>query len=436
MRLFGLEITRYKKNKKVEPSPAPNIEERSMVAPGTNEQLKLHFGTFPGLVPTFSPLDNVLESEAYVSALKTNATYCSRAQFSAVRIEKSGELVHDAKNIDRLLQTRPNPLQDAASFWERVAFHYFHFNNAFIYKEVDEFGNVIALWAPSPADIKFVKMKETGEIILRFVINGHVVIYPYNLIAHIKNTNIDNSIFGASNSAIRRVLNLIETNSQGIEQAIANSAYLRFVVKYASKMTDEQRLERANEISKNYLDIEGGAGKVGVLVADSAAEYTELKGFNPITANFKQAEQFNESVYKYLGCPESVIAGKATENEMVAYYERTISPCCERVALELTDKIYTLNEYNRGNRIVFSDRKLQYLPMSTRLQIFNAGREMGIFTAGTLGDLIGLPVPHNLRDKVMISQNYSSNKHGGDDNADGGDGGDGGNKSASDDGDK
>lgn len=45
--------------------------------------------------------------------------------------------------------------------------------------------------------------------------------------------------------------------------------------------------------------------------------------------------------------------------------------------------------------------------MKTRLEIFRTAREVGCFTLGTLGDLIGLPVPKGKRNTVVTSQNYN-----------------------------
>ena len=45
--------------------------------------------------------------------------------------------------------------------------------------------------------------------------------------------------------------------------------------------------------------------------------------------------------------------------------------------------------------------------MKTRLELFTKAREIGAFTLGTLGDLLGLPVPSGKRNVVVTSQNYN-----------------------------
>ena len=416
MRFFGFEITRRKQQE-------PKNDAKT--------QLTIQLGGLNGLAPVFNALGpDYMNSEAYSTAIRTNAAYCSKAVFSSVRLTEDGEQVHDYKKLDKLLQLRPNPINTAAEFWERVAIYYYHYNNAFIYIEKDVFGDPVALWAPDPSTIQFCKLD--GELILRFNINGKQVTYPYSLIGHIAGNVTRDPLFGVQNDSIRRVLNVINTNYQGIENAIITSAYIRFIGELVTKVGDDELEKKSRKFTDRYLNLNSGKDPVGVIFTDSSYKLTPVTTNGQKTANYAEMRELNEVVYKFLGCPEEVIAGKATEDQMVAYYERTPNVFFERVAQELTYKIFTTTEYDFGNRIVFSDRKLQYYSMATRLQIFNAVRELGAFTFGTMGDLLGLPVPHSLRKKVVASQNYQGDKTGGNNKPDGGDGGNGANKTPSD----
>lgn len=425
MRILGLDITRRSKK---------NNEMLSELQTRARDQLSVQLGNFSGLVPIFTALgSNYMDNEAYASAIRTNAIHCSKVEFSSVRITEDGEQKHDYKHLDKLLQLRPNPLNSAAVFWERVATYYYHYNNAFIYIELDPYGDIKALWAPDPATIQFSKLAD-GEVLLRFNLNGVEVEYPYSMVAHIAGNVTREPLFGIQNTSIKRVLNLINTNYQGIENAIITSAYIRFIGELVTKLGDDKLEEKSRQFTERYLTVNKNRDPVGIIFSDSSYKLTPVTTNGQKTANYAEMKQFNEVVYKFLGCPEAVIAGTANEDEMVAYYERTPSVFFERVAQELTAKVFTPGEYSTGNRIVFSDRRLQYRSMATRLQIFNAGRELGAFTLGTLGDLLGLPVPHKQRNKIVVSQNYQGNKGGGP-KPDGGDGGDDPNKGNNGDGD-
>ncbi len=411
MNFLGFEIKRKKKA----------IQERELEVRSLTE-LALQLGNAAGVAPNFTMLGgDLMRSPTYSQAVRTNAKYCSRVEFSAVRIDRNtGEKVHDYKSLDRLLQLRPNPIQTAAEFWERVATFYYNYNNAFIYLERDARGEIIALWAPEPDGIQYAKL-EDGEVWLRFTIDGKQVTYPYSLMAHIASNVIKDPLFGVQNDSIREVLNLINTNYKGVENAIRTSAYIRFIGELVTKVSEEKLAEKSKDFTERYLRVndQGAQNPVGIVFTDSSYKLTPIQTNGQKTANYAEMKQFDEAVYKFMGCPESVIAGKATEAELVAYLETTVVPFFERTAQELSYKVYSTPELDRGNMVIFSDRRIQYLPMETRLRIFEVCRELGAFTFGTLGDLLGLPVPAKLRNKVVASQNYQ------DPNNKGGDAGDG-----------
>lgn len=370
--------------------------------------VQLQIGEYGGLVPAFVPNDGkVEESEAAISCISTNALYASKAEFSRVLIKsETGEKIPDAR-MNKILQLSPNPLCTAAVFWERAAHFFWQYNNAFIYIERDAFGDVKHLWSIDPSAVKFSKIS-TGEILLKFMLNGQELLVPYDEIIHIAKSVVKNPIFGMDAcKPIKRVMNMIDLNYKGIENAILTSTLVRYIGEYVTKMSEDQLEEKAKKFTERYLRVDR-KNPIGVVLTDSSLKLQPMTNGKQQTANYMEANQWNNSVYKYYGCPEKVIAGNATEEEMVAYYERTVEIFLMRAAQEMNRKLNTAREYDVGNRIIYSDRKIQYLSMATRLQIFNAAKELGVFTLGTLGDLIGLPVPSGKRNVVVTSQNYNA----------------------------
>lgn len=374
---------------------------------------QLGVGEYGGLMPMFSAQDDdIFDSEAAVSCLQTNATYCSKAVFSSVRIiAETGEQKHDYKSLDKILQLSPNPLMTASVFWERVAWFYYKYSNAFIYKEMNPFGEIIALWSIDPSTVRFQKIS-TGEIILQFTLNGKQLSIPYGMIIHIARDVTADALFGKNiNGSIRKILNLINLNYKGIEKAILTSSLVRFIGRFTTKMSEEAKAKAAEEFTDKFLSLNKDK-PVAIAMADSVMDVTPVTNSKQDYANYPTMNQWNQAVYKFFGCPEKVIMGTATEDEMTAYYERTIDVFLMRAAQEMTRKLFSDGEYSAGNRIVYSDRKMQYLPMKTRMELFNAAREIGAFTLGTLGDILGLPVPAAKRNEIAYSQNYTNRTDG------------------------
>lgn len=380
-----------------------------------SKQLVIELGGKGGITPVYCiGADGIFESEAAASCIQTNAYYCSKVEFQSVLIKQDGERQRDYPQLDKLLQLSPNPLQTGEVFWERTAHFYFRYNNAFIYVERDPFGKIVALWSLDPGVVEFKKIA-SGEILFKFQIDGQWLEAPYSEIIHIARKVTTSVIFGntLANNPIRRVIDLINLNYKGIENAILTSAFIRFIGEVSTKLSEDELEKRAEAFTNSYLKIKDGK-PIGVAFSDSSFKLTPIQQNAQKTATYAEANAWNQAVYKFFGCPEKVIAGTATEDEMVAYYERTPEEFFSRAAQEMTRKIFSDREYDVGNRIVYSDRKMQYLSMKTRLQIFTAAREIGAFTLGTLGDLLGLPVPKGKRDVVVTSQNYNDSLQEGD----------------------
>lgn len=386
----------------------PLFQKKSKSQVSDSEHLTIQLGGYGGLVPTYTAVfgESLEASEASASCIKTNALFCSKVEFSSVRVLKDGDRHHDYPHLDRLLQYSPNPLMCASVFWERTAYFYFTYNNAFIYNERDNTGSIIALWSINPTSVRFDKIS-TGEILLKFDLNGRSVVMPYSEIIHLAREVTTDAMFGGpANRSIRKVIDLINLNYKGIENAILTSTYIRFLGEYVTKLSESEKRRKAKDFTKNFLNVKD-KDPIGIIPTDSAMRLTQLNTAQQKTANYAEVNQWNQAVYKFFGCSEKVISGSATEDEMIAYYERTIEVFFMRAAQEMTRKIFTEREFSAGNRIVYSDKNILYSSTKTRLEIFKAARELGAFTLGTLGDLLGLPVPKGKRDIVVTSQNYN-----------------------------
>ena len=83
---------------------------------------------------------------------------------------------------------------------------------------------IIAFWSIDPSTARFAQSTYNKEWFIKFTLNGDEITVPYNDIIHIARNVLENDMFGDSNSSILQVLSLINTNYQGIENAIKTSA--------------------------------------------------------------------------------------------------------------------------------------------------------------------------------------------------------------------
>lgn len=373
-------------------------------SPGS-EVSRVILESYGGLKSSFySPLIGK-ENEAQVTCLQTNATYAAKGKFYSTLVKKDGLETHDWSALDYLLQESPNPTMSATVFWERVAYFYYRYNNAFIYLERDKDGDPRHLWSIDPTLVQIGSVEETGDCVLKFTLNGKQLLVYHDDIVHISRIVTKDMMFGdRMPPSIQRMLDMINLNYSGIENAIKTSTAIKFIGTISSYLDDEKKKQAAKDFTDNYLNVEGE--KVGIIFNDGKVKYEPIPASQQYVANYAQANEWNKAIYKYYGCPENIIAGTATESEMLSYYERTIEPFYIRLTEEMTRKFFTRKEYGFGNRIRYKDSRLLYMNTDTRLKFFDAARELGIVTKGTLGDLLGLEVPAGIRDEIAVSQNY------------------------------
>lgn len=359
---------------------------------------------FGGLKDSFYAPFSGQPSEAQETCLETNAAYASKVELASVLAKKNGEQVRDYPALDRLLQLSPNPTMPAATFWERAAYYYWKYNNTFLYIERDG-RDIKALWSIDPSVVEVSKVSATGEYLLKFQLNGRQVECLYSEIIHVGRMVTGSMLFGDRISpAIQKLIDLINLNYTGIENAIKTSALIRFIGTIPSVMDEEAKKKAAETFTDQYLNPKNNT--IGILFSDGKVKYEPIANPQQYTAKYTDVNQWNAAIYKYYGCPEKVISGEASENEIVSYYERTIEPYFIKLSQELTRKLFSAKEIAVGNQIVYRDKKLLYYSMATRLQMFNSARELGAFTLGTLADLLGLDVAPGKRDEVVVSQNY------------------------------
>ena len=370
------------------------------------DTLEVSTQVLDAFTPTFSAFGkDFLKNETFLSCVRTNASYASKLKVASVRVKSDGA-VSDYPTLDYLLQVRPNPVTNASTFWERVRSYYDIYNNSFIYIKKDDKGEIVELWSIDPSSAQVMQSKTNKEWFIKFVLDGETIIAPYSNIIHLSRNVINNEIWGDDNKPILRTLQLIDTNYQGIENAIKTSAVIRFKGRMASKTNEKGIKKRAREFTKNYLSINKN-DPLGIALFDSIiTDIKEIDTSKQKTANYMEQSSFDQKIHKFLGCPEKICAGTADENEIVAYIELTHEPFMNKLEQEMTAKIFSKTEYSFGNRIKVTYNKLENMTMKTKLEFVKATRELGFVTKGYYGDLLGIEVPKEKRNEILTSQNY------------------------------
>lgn len=369
-----------------------------------NKELKTgHVSSIESLfAPIFSSTFDARLNDVYMSCANAHARHASKFTPEVYRNEEKS--TDPAKRyLNRILSLRPNPTMSAAVFWERVANLYYRENNVFIYLEWD-FKNynepLKAMWLLDLEEHSIeIKVNDAGETYLKFNLNGNPYYTGMENIVHVAR-NAGPNILGEGNAAIKKVLEIISTNYEGIDRAIRSSAFIRYIVQSSTLLNDTVRKSRAEDFAKTYL----GDTASGVVYLDSATNIIPIQASNKY-ANEGEMKLFENKIFNYMGISEEILKAKFNEDQWQAYYDSSLEPLANKISQELTYKIFTDKELSFGNRIAIVADKLDSASLKTKAAVATIIQKLPTYKPNDINRLLGMPVTEN-GEKEFSTLNY------------------------------
>ncbi|WP_416349835.1 phage portal protein [Mammaliicoccus lentus] len=364
------------------------------------EQQMKNFEMLNGGYKSFSQFTgDAYQNDIYRSAVDSIARHI--AKLSGKHIINNSKQTDSNSRINRLLQDRPNPFMSGYDFLYKIATQYFLYNNAFILVQKDSKGNLSGLYPLSPTNVEYV-VDGNNEVYLKFLFsNGDKVILHMDEVAVLRRHFNSNELLGDDNSAIMSALQLAHTQSEGMNEAIKNSAQIRGIVKYQQALSPSKLKEAKEEFMNNYFSM---ANNGGVVPVNTSMEYTPLK-VSDVQIDTSQIKVVKEKIYDYLGISEKIVNGTYDEEGWQAFFESIIEPFSIQIALELTDKVFSEREKAFSNRIIFESSKLQYASTKSKTNMIGELLPLGVLTVNQALDLLNLPHVED-GDKRIQSLNY------------------------------
>ena len=338
-----------------------------------------YFQTLTGYTPVFTTFSGgVYEAQITRAAIHAIATHASKLKPE----------VKNNEQLARLLQHRPNPWQNTSQFLYRVATIFAVDNNAFIVPIYDEyFERIIGYYPILPSMAELVD--HDGEPWLRYTFsNGAKAAIEFSKVGVLTQFQYQQDFFGENNAPLRTTLQLIDTQNQGIELGIKNSAAIRFMAKLGNSLRpDDIEAERERFVKSNF----GAANNGGVMMFDT--KYAEVKQIisKPYIVDADQMKAINDSVYNYFGVNEKILRNEWDEDDYTAFYEGKIEPFAVQLGLAMTNMTYSDRAIAFGNEIMFSSNRLQYASTSAKLQVTQTLLDRGIISRNQACDIWQLP---------------------------------------------
>ncbi len=361
--------------------------------PKAKQEVNSYFKMLDGYTPVFSTYDGgVYEMELTRSCIHTFASHCSK-----MLPEVTGA---DTRGVKALLDSKPNPFMTSAQFVYKVATIYEAKNTCFIVPVLDKFDKLVGYYPVNPQQTEVIEVQ--GEPWLRFTFgDGKKVAFEMSRVGVVSKYLYSSDIKGESNEALRSTLNLIHTQNQGIAEGIKNSASFRFMATLTNFLKTEDRKKLRKEILDTTLD--NGAG--GFALFPSGLNVTQIQSQAKIV-DPEQMEIIQTRVLNYFGCNEEVLQNKTVGDAWAAYYEGKIEPFAIQLSQAMTCMTYSHNERARGNAVVWTANRLQYMTSADKLQVSSQMFDRGIFSRNDIMDIWNLPHVAD-GDKHYIRKEYT-----------------------------
>lgn len=360
--------------------------------------------TGPTSVELWSPyFTNEYRAElnsTYTAVCEAHARHASKVKFMPTYQGKEDKT---RAYIKRILCVRPNPIMNAPTFWESVVRNYFFENNAFIFLDWDYTNYkqpLKAMWIIDP-DANSMQTAVKGEkVYVSFNLNGTQRAVSLDDLCVVSRNVKPAQLFGQKNPAINQILKVLQTNYEGIEQAIKTSQFIRFIVQTSTILNDKVKKERAQSFADTYL----GKDSSGVVYLDGATSIQQVTTA-PKWSNADELKTFKDDIYEYLGGSDKITKATFTDDEWTAYYESVIEPVLLKIASELTFKIYSKAELERGDEIAFDGDSLHTASLKTRVQVAQTIQKQPVYRPNDVNKLLGLE-PIDSGDEEFASLNY------------------------------
>ena len=361
--------------------------------------------TYDGIFNNFG--SNILNSDTVKICIDRIAGHSSKLK--PRHVIKVGSAIKEATSkLSYLFKYQPNEIMSPSAFIYKVVSLLFLNNNVFIYPEIDNEGNVKALYPIKPHMVE-VKKDNAGSVFLdMYFEDGKNYLIPYELVIHLRRYFYTNEIFGgngaiADHQAILKTIGINDSILQGIDNAIRSSFQIKGLLKMNAMLSQEDK-NRQKEIFDTALQASIKDNNSAIIPVDLKADYVPLTN-EPKLVDAATLDFLNKKILSYFGVSEPIYLNKYTEEEFNAFYEGTIEQISIQLSEEFSRVLLTHKQLEEGEQIIFYSERLQYASWNTKVNAIEKLMGLGLMSLNESRALLGLE-PIEGGDKRLQSLNF------------------------------
>lgn len=380
-----------------------------------SKQQKYHYiNMMNGSTPIFSQFGNdIYASDIVQGCIRCIATAIGKCSPRHIKTDQNGMQQTVKGSINRLLRFQPNPFMTTTDFLEKIVYLREMYKNAFVYaafKEVTIKNGYIkreytGFYPLQPIQTTFLE-NEKGILFIEFLFaNGESYTFPYKDIIHWRKDFGANEFMGgdstgsAKNNAILKLLKTDHTIIESMDNAVRSTTGVKGIVKMVG-LFDEEKQKQERIAFEQKLN----SGQSGFLTMDAKSDFIPIQ-LNPKVLDKDTMEFVEQRILNQYGISMAIYNGDFTEEQYQAFYEKTLENMIISLGRCFSATLFTENELEFGNEIIFYNQGLVYTSMANKIAAVDILSSRGTFTDNQILSVFGYP-PFEGGNKRKQSLNY------------------------------
>lgn len=229
---------------------------------------------------------------------------------------------------------------------------------------------------------------------------------PKSIIAIIENPLY--AVMNEPNSTLKRLIRKLSLLDAIDEQSGAGKLDLIIQLPYVVK--GEAKRKQAEQRRKD-IEMQLAGSKYGIAYTDATEKVTQI---NRAVENnlMSQIQYLTSMLYSQLGITEEIFNGKADEQTMLNYYNRTIEPILSAIVDEFKRKFLTKTARTRGQSIMSFRDPFKLTPVNQVAEIADKLTRNEIASSNEIRAIIGWKPANDPRADELRNKNLNQSNEG------------------------
>lgn len=351
-----------------------------------------------GYQPAFTSWGgSIYESELIRAAIHAKARHIAK-----LKVETQGAA---RPALQAKLKNNPNQFQTWSQFLYRLDTILEVHNTAYICPVYDEYGEPSGVFPVLPERCEFVQFSGVPYLRYKFSYGETAAVELAYCGIMVKHQYRDD-LLGETNGSLLPTMDLIHIQEQGIKEGVKSAATYRFMAQLANFTSEEDlKKERKRFTEKNFgREAEGG----GLLLFPNTYSNIKQVDVKPWVVDAEQMKLINANVYNYFGVNEDILQNRAYGDSWAAFYEGEIEWFAIQLSEVLTKMLFTLNEQSRGNRVMATANRLQYMSNADKLNVSAQMLDRGIMSINDVREIWNLPPVEDGDERIIRGEYYNA----------------------------